>query len=100
MIVGAQSVRKKPSAPVHLPSTTSVSVTGEVRRISIVPLLRSSGKSRIAMIGTTKRLKNQKKKFVKRYGSACPFGAFGLFRTETMREKIAPFMTRNAATIT
>ena len=58
--VGAHRVRKNPSAPANLPSTTSVSVTGEVRRISNVPLLRSSAKSRMAMIGTTKRLKIQK----------------------------------------
>jgi hypothetical protein len=36
------------------------------------------------MIGTTKRLKIQKYVFVKRYGSACPFGAFGAYKNVTI----------------
>jgi hypothetical protein len=51
-------------------------------------------------IGTTKRLKIQKYVFVKRKGSACPFGAPGVFRKATIAEKIIPFMSRKAARIT
>src|SRR5512138_2373970 len=100
MRVGAQRVRKKPSAPVNFPSTTVVSETGEVSRVSSVPDFLSSAKRRIVMIGTTNRLKIQKYVFVKRNGSAWPFGAPGEFRKATIAAKIIPFMTRNAARIT
>ena len=62
--LGAQRIRKKPSAPRNFATTTVASETGEVRSTSSVPLVRSSANRRIVRIGTMKSLKIQKNVFV------------------------------------
>src|SRR5262249_54051743 len=97
MRLGAQRVRKNPRAPVNFASTTSPSVTGEVKSTSIVPLRRSSGKRRIAMIGMTKRLNQEVNPLAKRNRGAGSWGAEGWYRTARMTEKTYPLSPRKAA---
>jgi hypothetical protein len=55
--MAASNVNTRPSAPRYLPTTTSLSLTGNVINISRVPLRRSSASNAIVTTGTTRPLK-------------------------------------------